>query len=310
MTEYFEKEDYSPETIKEQKVIERIKTQFRTDPEIPFTVWSNGKEISPNKIKNIEYFDENGLCYLKVNPIYELMDNNQDFSKLSALERFFYQKKIEGNVPTGFYDSTYNYYDDKQRLVKVNEVKRNVYGQISYNMTQTYSFDENDNLILQCSEYSNSQSLCKYVIYNYDSNGIIKSSKDSFSVLMNDRRKNRNIENKYSYDLKNRISSIGNKHFVYDNNNLVIEEFVFSPNTKVDIIKKKFDKNKNQIQWEWIRAGVSEYDPKTGLTTVKNYDTSITYNKYNNLNLLIESSHKTNTSSDKYDLYKYEYKFK
>jgi hypothetical protein len=311
MTDYFEKEKYNPEIIKEQKVTERTEIEIHTDPEIPIIVWSNGKEISPNKIKKIEYFDDNGLCYLKVNPVYKLIENNKvNYNKLSELDKIFYQKEIQGNEPSGFYDSTYNFFDKKNRLIKVKEVHRNMYGQLTYDMTQTYTFDEKNNLTLLCSESQNSQSLCRYVMYDYDSKGTIKSSKDSFSVLMNDRRPNSNIIYKYTYDSKNRISSINNKHFVYDNNNLIIEEFDLSGDTKLEIINKKYDQNKNNVQRKWIRSTLSTFDPKTNLSIVHRYDTSRTYNKFNNLNLITESSHQYSTSTNKYNLYKYEYKFR
>jgi hypothetical protein len=311
MTEYFEKEDYNPEIIKEQRVIERIETEINTDSNTPIVVMSDGKDISPNKIRKIEYFNENGLCTLKINPLYKLIDNiNTDYDKLSPLDKFFFQKQIEGNEPTGYNDSTYNFYDEKHRLIKEKEVMRTVYGQVKFISITTFTYDDKDNLILQCSESVNTQNLCKYLSYNYNSNGTIKSSKDSFSVFLDRGRPYSNLNYSYSYDSNNRIKSINDKYFVYDNNNLLVEEYELSGNSKINIINKKYDKNGNNIIIERIKPDLSSYDPKTNITSVESYDTTKTFKKYNNLNLLIEMGQKTSKKSIDYDLYKYEYKFK
>lgn len=309
MEDYFSREEYSPEIIRKHKVVERIETKIHTDPDEPIIVWSNGQDISPNKIKKIEYFDENGLCYLQIRPVYKLVKNLKDKNSLSETEKLFFQDRIEANEPSGYYDSVYNYFDKKNRIVKIREVNRNDLGQIEMDITQNFNYDDMGSLISHCSESPNSQSYCRFSRYYYLKNGNIKSSIDSFSVLIN-RPPYPNIEYIYTYDSNGRKTSVNNTFYKYNNDGLISLEYEVSGKNKTVIKNYTYDSNKNKIKYEIIEPYLRTIDPKTNLINVINYDTSYQYNKFNDKNLKIETIYKRSTRFKDYDLFKYEYKFR
>src|SRR5215831_8771545 len=91
MKEYFQKNNYLPGVIKKDKIKSRTEKEITTQFRQPVTFFSDGKMISLDKIRSIDYFDNNGLCTLSVNPTYKMKESDTfGFYKLSALDKWLF----------------------------------------------------------------------------------------------------------------------------------------------------------------------------------------------------------------------------
>jgi hypothetical protein len=304
--------DYiSPQIIKDLKIKSRIKTEINTNPRSRIVIWSNGVEISPNKINTIEYFNSDGLCTLKVFPSYKLIKNDTTgFSKLSPWDQLLFKKEIESNEPTGFADSTFLFYDTKNRNTK-REFRRTT--RLGYNYLdyiETSSYDDNGNIIEMCFDYPNSNLTCRYSKIKYNSKKKILSQIDSFTLdIQNPTRQVRKIERNYTYNERGLINSINDAYYVYDQKNLLIEKYIKANDVKSDIEYYTYDNNNHCIKVEHIRCIRSTYDPNTKITTYEKFDTSLLLKQYDNKGLIIELSSKYSREYDEYQLFKYEYRY-
>ena len=308
---YYKSQQYNPDVIKSLKVKSRIKTEIHTNPKTPIVLFADGKDLSPNKVRSIEYFNERGLCYLVVTPSFKMMQNDTTgYSKLSATDQLFFPKEIESNEPTGFYDSTFNYFDENNYLTKSVEKKTTSSGFTYIDYTTVYSYDKKGNLVKRCFDSENSSSFCSFTFYKYDSYGKIISTLDSFSVdIRRPDMPNKGIRKFYSYDSKGRISSINDLHFLYNEKNLIKEEYILSGPSKVDIKYHFYDESNNRVKEEHISPILSSIDPKTNLIKAEDFDTSISLSQYNIDGLIIESSFRRSKKIPDYSLYKYTYNY-
>ena len=304
-------DDLNPKIIKDLNIKSRIKTEINTTRRAPLIIWSNGVEISPNKIRKIEYFNSDGLCTLSVSPSYKMINNDTTgYSKLSPLDQLFFKKEIESNEPTGFADSTFFYYNIKNKIIKREFRKTSRLGYNYLDYIETTSYDDNGNVIEFCLDYPNSKLFCRYTKIKYDSKKKILAQIDSFTIdIQNPTRSIRRIERNYTYNEKGLINSVNDEFYVYNEKNLLIETYSKTDDTKRDIIKYTYDDNNNCVKVEHIRCTSSTYDPETKKTTFQKFDTSLTLKQYNVRGLIIESSNKYSFRSDEYQLFKYEYRY-
>ena len=216
-------ENITPQLISKLKIKSRIKTEITTDFSKPTVIMSGGKALSPNKIRSIEYYDSKELCILEVNPSYEMeLNNAAGNSKLTESEKFFLQKEVESNVPTGFYDSNFYFYDENDRLIKSEQHKTNRFG-ISYiEFIQNYTYDNNGNIIQKCTSTENINSYCRYTIFQYNNKAQVISEVDSFTLdIQRPDRPNKGQVREYRYNSNGMVSSIGETNFIYNEKKLI-----------------------------------------------------------------------------------------
>jgi hypothetical protein len=304
-------DNLKPKQVKELSVKTRVKTEIRTNSSAHFIIWSNGKDISPNKIRAIDYYDSDGFCILKIIPSYKMIPNDTTgFSKLSSINQLFFQKEVESNEPTGYADSTFYYYDENDKLIKTEYHKTTNYG-ISYlDYIDTYTYDKVGNITQKCSVSENSSTFCGYTTFKYDENKKIISTTDSFTVdIQRPERQNKGFTRIYKYNTNGLISSINDEYYIYNEDNLLVEKYSLSGKVKTNIEYYTYDSNGNCVKIENIRSISSSFDPKTNTTTVESYDTSLFLKQFDKNNLLIESSNRYSKKSKDYTLYKYEYTY-
>jgi hypothetical protein len=297
-----------PEIVLKHKIKFQIKTQIRTDNSKPYISWFNGQSISPNKVVSIKRFNSRGFCDLELIPTYEWRDNDTTgLYKLSFSEQFFFPKKVEINLPTGYYDSIFYTYGDKDLIIE--EERRNTNNQgLSFQMYKIRNtFDDNGNLIQRCSISEDTFNNCSFKKYIYDSRGVILSVIDSNSVVF-DRPEipNKGIEYKYTYNPGGLLESIGNTFFVHNLEEKLIEKFTLIDKIKTNIEYYDYDMNGNCVKIEKISDDNISYDANGAISGIK-YDTTFVYRQYEEGGLLIESSYKERNG--KYStLFKYSYK--
>ena len=311
MLEHFKSNYYDPELIINLKIKSRIKYEIPTSFAKSTVIFANGKSISPNKVKTIEYFDSRGLCSLIVIPKYEnRKPDTTGFYKLTELEKLFANTDVETNLPNGYYDSTFNFYDKYKRLIKIEYHKTTDVGINYVEFIQTYEYDDNGNVIQLCIDSDNRKSTCRYSIFSYDKAGNILSVVDSFSVDIErlDRPVQKNTR-KYSYNKDGLLASLGDEHFVYAKNNLPIEQFRLSGKSKMEIKYFTYDKNGLCVKEENVRSVSSSYDPILKESKVSAYDTSLILRHYNSQKLITEFEFRYSVKQKDYSLYKFEYSY-
>lgn len=302
--------DVSPEIVKKYNIKSQIKTKVRTDNTEPFIAWSNGTEISPNKILSIKYFNSNGLPSLEVIPTYEWRKNDTTgFSKLSYAEKLFFPDQVETNLPTGFYDSVFYYYNEKGLIIEEERRNTTEYG-LSFKMYKIkYQYDTDGNLIQKCSDSDDSANICSYKKYLFDDKGEILSVIDSNSVWL-DRPdvSNKGIESKFSYDSNGLISSIGNTFYKYDLNKKMIQKYILHGDVKKEVESYEYDTNGNCVKIERLWEQSSSYNADGSISSIV-YDTSLLFKQFDEKGLIVESSYKRSKDQKHYDLYRYTYTY-
>lgn len=297
-----------PEIVLKHKIKFQIKTQIRTDDSKPYITWSNGQSISPNKVVSIKHFNSRGFCDLELIPNYVWRDNDTTgLYKLSFSEQFFFTKKVETNLPTGYYDSVFYTYGDNDLVIEEERRSTNNQG-LSFQLYKIRNtFDEGGNLIQRCSISDDSFNNCSFKKYTFDSRGVILSVIDSNSVML-DRPDipNKGYENKYTYKPDGLIESIGNTFFIHNLEEKLIEKFTLIGKIKTNIEYYDYDMNGNCVKIEKISDNNISYDANGAISDIK-YDTTFVFRQYEEGGLLIESSYKE--SYGKYStLFKYSYK--
>lgn len=306
--------DYvTPQLISQLKIKSRIKTEINTDLSIPTVVFSEGKALSPNKIRSIEYYNSKGLRVLEVIPSYKMVPNDTTrYSHLSEFEKLWRSipNEVESNEPTGFFDSAFYFYDENDRLIKTEQHKSNQFGVNYIEFIVNYTYDNNDNIIQKCVTSENTNDLCSYTIFKYNNNGQIISEVDSFSLdIQRPDRPNKSQVREYKYNSQGLVSSINETNFIYNEKKLLVEKNKTSGDVKIDIEYYTYDSNGNCVKIQHVKSALSTFDPKTNLTTVQKFDTSLLHRQYDKNNLIIESIDKYSLMNKNYKLYKYEYTF-
>jgi hypothetical protein len=304
-------EKISPQMISQLKIKSRKKTEIKTDFSIPTVILSGGNAFSPNKIRSIEYYNSDGLCILEVIPSYKIgLNDTTGYSKLSELEKLSFPKEVESNEPTGFYDSTFYFYDENDSLIKLELHKTNQFGISNIEFIENYTYDNKNKIIQKCynSEFTNDW--CRYTNFKYNKSGQVISEIDSFTLdIQRPDRPNKGQVRIYRYNSQGMVSSINETNFIYNEKKELIEKNTTSGNLKTDIEYYTYDSNGNCVKIEHIRSVLSTFDPKTNLTTVQKFDTSLLLRQYDKNSLIIESSYKHVLSNRDYSLYKYEYTY-
>jgi len=243
MSEYFQENYYNPEIIKKEKVKTRIMYEIPTETNQETILFHEGKMISRNKIRSINYFDENGLCYLITYPKYVMQQKDTtgqpkpitigDIAKLI--------RKVETNLPNGYYDSTFCFFDRYKRLVKKETHKSTELGINYIENIQTYTYDKMNNLIQISNENNNTPSFSQYFNYTYDDKGRIISLTDSSSENIFNSNNFEKQTIKYSYNSDGLLATEGNLNYVYNEKGLVIERFNLENNNKTSYTFLKYD---------------------------------------------------------------------
>jgi hypothetical protein len=297
-----------PEIVLKHKIKFQIKTQIRTDDSKPYITWSNGQSISPNKVVSIKHFNSMGFCDLELIPNYVWRDNDTTgLYKLSFSEQFFFPKKVETNLPTGYYDSVFYTYGDNDLVIEEERRSTNNEG-LSFQLYKIRNtFDDRGNLIQRCSISDDSFNNCSFKKYTFDSRGVILSVIDSNSVML-DRPDipNKGFENKYTYKPDGLLESIGDTYFVYNLERKLVEKFTLSDKIKTDIEYYDYDMNGNCVKIEKISGDNISYDANGAISDII-YDTTFVFRQFEEGGLLIESSFKERNA--KYStLFKYSYR--
>lgn len=248
--DYFDGTSYNPELIKKEKIKTRIIYEIPTDPLQPIALFDNGKNISRNKIRSIDYFDENGLCYLTVFPKYVKERNDTTGQpKPKTLEEMAEQcREIETNLPNGYYDSTFYFFDSDFRLVKKEKHKSTAIGIIYIENIQTYKYDKMNNVVQISNNNNDTPSFSFYFIYAYDDNGRIISKSDSTSEDIYDSNNFEKHTLKYTYNNAGLIATLGNSNYVYNEKGLIIKQFNIEKDKTASFTLFKYDEQGNCVK--------------------------------------------------------------
>lgn len=306
MKEHFNEYNYSPDIIRNSKILSRTKIQISSG-EKKIVLYAKGKPVSPNRIRAIDHFNESGYLTLSIIPKYEMQKaDTNGFSQLSPVEQFFFQKEVESNVPTGQADTIYFYYDKSNRLVKEEIRKQTLFGETYLESIYSYEYDENDNIVKTCVSSDNSPTSCSRIKYEYDeSKKIINEVRELPEDLIRNGRPSK-IEFKYTYYPDGKLRSMASTYYIYENEK-VIEKYEAVNDVKTQIFKYEYDKYGNCIKETKVEATSSGTDSKTKKFEVFGYDTSILQRTYDERQLITEWYYKNKNNSTNYSLYKFQY---
>ncbi len=297
--DHFDEQDYNPEMIKKNKVISRSL----------FEIIYLNDSYTTKKLKSISYFNDEGFCSLKVIPqYYKVKVDTSEFDKLSALEKLFRAREVEGNIPNGLFDSTFYLFNEKGQLIKIDENKTN-----SLINSYTYSsielkYDKSNKLISLCTGSGNSEILCTYTRYNYDKNGKVESLIDSFAEVSFLRNNPGARLRKFLYDVNGNVEFDGFNHYLYDDHNRISKKYIISDSVNIEnMVENLYDSKGNCVKRNYIDAGNIDYDD-LNKKRIFHYDTISVYKIYNEENLLIEKKEISKTQLQ--NLYKFDYTYK
>ncbi|MGZ0017493.1 hypothetical protein [Yeosuana sp. AK3] len=305
MQKHFEEYNYNPEKIKESRILTRTKTEISSDKE-PTFIYYKGKEISPHRVRAIDSFNEFGYLILSVVPKYEMREaDTTGFGKLSSWEQLLFRKEVESNLPDGWSEKTFFYYDNKNRIITKEEKIQGPFGESYENSKVSYEYDDNNNLTKSCDLDDYSKTFCFSSTYKYNNSKktiseIIEYPEEAVSHGWPEQS-----EVNYTYDTNGKLTSKGNIHFVYDNEKL-IEKYEIERDTKTKIFKYKYDNNGNCIKEILFWTSATENNERK--FKVLKYDTITIYRIFNEKQLITDWYSKI--SAKEHPLYKYQYKTK
>lgn len=297
MTQFFKDQNYSPETIKAAKVKSRITYEIQTgNGEFLALVDLSNKELSARRIVLYEFFDKNGLCTLKVTPTYKQINNDTSgYSKLDALDQFFFKKYLETNQQTGYSDSILFLFDENQRLVQEDSRKTTKFGVNYTEYVRSIDYDQHGNIKQSCISNETSSQICVYSFNKYDKNGRLELTTDSIVGISHS---DRVIYKKYSYAENGLLKSIQDKYFIYNEAGYVIEDYLLPGDTKQDHTFYTYDQNGNCVRKKIIPTYLASKS-----------DTEVVLFFYDSKNLLYEEQYKLSVKSEDPYLKKYAYTF-
>lgn len=253
--DYHIKKEYNKEIAKNKKVI-IIKTKIIYDS------FANAKW---KYLEETKFYDINGLCYMKINPSYDIERLEKKLNGFTVLEM---DAEILSVKLIG-YDTTTFEYNQSGLLLKETKVDGSDWNNITQNI-----YDNWGNILSACYIKGNQPISCWYSEYLYDDNHRILQRIDSADYhTYLDLSK----PYKYIYDSDGHLIEDGSYKYVLDKHFNVIEEY---PLQKLKW-GAKYTLNKNGDKL----TKISTYRDNSN---VQIFDKQITYFKYNQEDLLIE----------------------